>query len=97
VARAEIAHAANEDLDALIRHLSLPVDTRKRVSQALRPLAQFPLLGPPLTGRWSGFRFLLGPWRWLLLVCVYLEDEGRIVVVTMQDARSAKSTKTRGR
>jgi hypothetical protein len=40
-----------------------------------------------LAGRWDGFRFLLGPWRWLLLIYVYMEEEGRVVVVTIQDAR----------
>jgi hypothetical protein len=41
-----------------------------------------------LTGRWEGFRFVLGPWRWLILVYVYLEREDRVVVATVQDGRS---------
>jgi hypothetical protein len=97
VASVELAHAAVEDLDALIRTHSLPPDTRARVARSLRPLERFPRMGPALTGRWEGFRFLLGPWRWLLLVYVYLEDEDRVVVVTIQDARSATSATTTGR
>jgi hypothetical protein len=89
VASVELALAAVEDLDALMRAHSLPPDTRSRVARALRPLQQFPLMGPALAGRWDGFRFLLGPWRWLLLVYVYIEAEDRVVVVTIQDARSS--------
>ena len=46
-------------------------------------------MGPALSGRWEGFRFLLGPWRWMLLVYVLLEDEDRVVVVTARDGRSS--------
>jgi hypothetical protein len=93
----ELARAAVEDLDALIRTHSLPSDTRSRVARSLRALERFPRMGPALTGRWEGSRFLLGPWRWLLLVYVYLEDEDRVVVVTIQDARSATPAITAGR
>jgi hypothetical protein len=88
VARVELAEAAVEDLEGLIRTHSLPADTRARVGRSLRPLERFPLMGPALTGRWEGFRFVLGPWRWLLLVYVYIEAEHRVVVVTAQDGRS---------
>jgi plasmid stabilization system protein ParE len=91
MASVELARAAIEDLETLIRTHSLPADTRARVARSLRPLERFPLMGPGLTGRWKGFRFLLGPWRWLLLVYVYREAEDRVIVVTIQDARSAVS------
>jgi hypothetical protein len=97
VASVELARAAVEDLDALIRTHSLPPDTRVRLTRSLRPLERFPRMGPALTGRWEGFRFLLGPWRWLLLVYVYLDDEDRVVIVTIQDARSATSATPTGR
>ena len=90
MARVELALTAVEDLDVLIRTHSLPADTRARVARSLRSLQQFPNLGPALTGRrWQGFRFILGPWRWLILVYVYIEAEDRVVVVTIQDARSS--------
>jgi plasmid stabilization system protein ParE len=89
VARVELAVAALEDLDSLIRTHSLPADTRARVARSLRSLAQFPNIGPALSGRWEGFRFILGPWRWLILVYVFIEAEDRVVVVTIQDARSS--------
>ena len=93
MARVEIASAAREDLDRLISSHSLPADTRERVRRSLEHLERFPLLGPPLGGRWEGFRFLLGPWRWLILVYVYLEEDDRVVVVTMQDGRSAHAAR----
>jgi hypothetical protein len=89
VARVELSAAALEDLRALIRTHSLPADTAARVVRSLRPLERFPLLGPALTGRWDGFRFVLGPWRWMLLVYVVLESGDRVVVVTIQDARAS--------
>jgi plasmid stabilization system protein ParE len=52
-------------------------------------LRDFPRLGPELPGRWQGYRFILGPWRWLIIVYALLEGDGRVVVVTIQDARSA--------
>ncbi len=85
----ELALAAVEDLDALIRVHSLPADTRVRVRRSLRGLEQFPLMGPALTGRWQGLRFVLGPWRWLLLIYVHVEAEDRVVVVAIQDSRSS--------
>jgi hypothetical protein len=89
MARVALALAAVEDLDALIRTHSLPADTRARVARSLRGLERFPLMGPELTGRWAGMRFVLGPWRWMLLVYTVLDDGERVVVVTIQDARTA--------
>jgi hypothetical protein len=94
VARVELALAAVEDLDSLVRTHSLAADTRPCVARSLRTLERFPLMGPELSGRWEGFRFLIGPWRWLVLVYVLIEPEDRVVVVTVQDARS--STAARG-
>jgi hypothetical protein len=88
VAHVELAEAAAEDLEALIRTHSLPADTPARVARSLRSWGRLPEMGPALTGRWEGFRFVLGPWRWLLLVYVLIEAEDRVVVVTIQDGRS---------
>lgn len=87
--RVELTAAAAADLDRLIRAHSLPMDTKRRVKRSLVPLRRFPRLGPELTGRWRDFRFLLGPWRWMLIVYVFMEDDDRVVVVTIQDARSS--------
>jgi hypothetical protein len=76
VASVELAATAVEDLDALISTHSLPADTRLRVARSLRGLERFPLMGAPMDGRWAGFRFVLGPWRRLLLVYVFIELKG---------------------
>jgi plasmid stabilization system protein ParE len=93
----ELAEAALEDLHDLARTHSLPEDTGPRVARSLRVLERFPLLGPELTGRWAGLRFVLGPWRWMVLVYVVIEEEDRVVVVTVQDARSSGAVAGRGR
>jgi plasmid stabilization system protein ParE len=89
VARIELAAAAVDDLDALIVTHTLPADTRERFRDAFRPLAEFPRLGPELSGRWSGMRFVLGPWRWMLVVYEHREGEDRVVILTIQDARTS--------
>ena len=90
MARVELSVNAVEDLERLIRSHSLPEDTRQRLKRSLDALRRFPLIGPALDGRWSGFRFVLGPWRWMVVVYVFLEDEDRAVVVTIQDGRSSR-------
>src|SRR6202035_3037350 len=75
----------------------LPKNTKQRIKSAVRPLARFPRLGPELGGRWSGFRFVLGPWRWMLVVYVYFEDDDRVVIVTVQDARSSRAARSGNR
>lgn len=89
MARVELTVAAVADLDRLIRTHSLPTDTKRRVKRSLAPLRRFPRLGPALTGRWRDFRFVLGPWRWMLIVYAVIEDDDRVVVATVQDARSS--------
>jgi plasmid stabilization system protein ParE len=69
--------------------LSLPADTTDRVRRSIEPLGQFPLLGPELGGRWTSLRFILGPWRWMLIVYTYEKAADRVVVVTIQDARTS--------
>ncbi len=91
MARVELTQAALEDLERLIYTHSLPAATKERVKRSLRPLEDFPYIGAPLEGRWEGFRFLLGPWRWMLIVYEYFEDEKRVVVETIQDGRSSRA------
>jgi hypothetical protein len=91
VARVTLSVVAVEDLDRLILTHSLPGDTRQRVARSLRPLELFPRMGHALDGRWSRFRFVLGPWRWLLVVYAYDEQRDEVLVVTLQDARSSSA------
>jgi len=89
VALVVVTPAAAEDLDRLILTHSLPADTIERVRRSLQPLADYPLLGAPLEGRWRRFRFILGPWRWLIVVYVFDEARDRVSIVTTQDGRSS--------
>lgn len=91
MAKVELAAAAVADLDRLISTHSLPADTKRRVKSSLNPLRRFPRFGPELTGRWRDFRFLLGPWRWMLIVYVVIGDDDHVVVVTIHDARSSSA------
>ena len=91
-----VTPAALEDLERLIRTHSLAAHTRDRVRRSLRPLARFPRLGAELGGRWQGFRFVLGPWRWMIVVYVVDEAADLVAVVTIQDGRTS-SAATSGR
>lgn len=86
----ELARTAAEDLDRLIVTHSLPADTRQRVRVTLAPLVEFPRLGPELSGRWKGMRFVLGPWRWMIMAYTHDEPSDRVVVVSIHDARSSR-------
>lgn len=89
MARVIVTESARADLRSMILTHSLPPPTTDRVRAALAALAEFPQLGPVLEGRWNGFRFVLGPWPWMLLVYVWDEKADVVSVVTIQDARSA--------
>lgn len=86
-----VAPAANDDLNRLIVALHLPRDTRARVKAKLSQLAHFPRRGAELEGRWEGFRFVLGPWPWMLIVYSFDEEADQVSVITVQDARSARA------
>lgn len=89
-----VTPTARRNLDVLIETLSLPSSTRQRVKASLKPLRRFPLLGGALDGRWAGFRFILGPWRWMIVVYFYDEAVDQVAIVTIRDARSARSPRS---
>lgn len=89
-----VSPRAQRNLQRLIETHSLPASTSARLQRAIEPLAQFPQLGASLTGRWSGYRFILGPWRWMIVVYEYDEVEDRVGIVTVQDGRAARSPTT---
>jgi hypothetical protein len=94
VATVVIAEPAVAQLDELNRRLDLPGTTRARVKSSLEGLATFPLLGRALAGRWQGFRFVLGPWPWMLLIYEFDEVGNQVGIVTIQDSRSAQAATT---
>jgi hypothetical protein len=88
VAEIRLSVAAIEQLERMILTHSLPSDSKDRVKRSLRLVEQFPYAGRELDGRWRPIRFILGPWRWLLILYVYDELEDVVQVLTIQDARS---------
>jgi plasmid stabilization system protein ParE len=91
VARVELSLTAIDRLDRMIVTHSLPADTRPRVQRSLRKLERFPSIGRQLDERWGDLRFIVGPWRWLVIVYAHDEREDVVRVLTIQDARSSTS------
>ena len=86
-----VVPTAAADLTRLIATHSLPADTIARFKRSVATLASFPLLGAQLPGRWRDYRFVLGPWRWMLVVYVYDETLDRVAIVTIQDSRASQA------
>ena len=91
MARVVVTDAAARSLASLIDSHSLPTDTAERIRRSLRPLERFPRLGPVVHPATPELRFLLGPWRWLVVVYAYREADDLVAVVAFEDGRSARS------
>jgi plasmid stabilization system protein ParE len=90
VPRVLVAPSARDTLERLIRTHSLPADTNPRVIRSLRRLERFPNLGRLIEeGRWSGYRFILGPWRWLIVLYQDEEESKTVMIVSFEDGRSS--------
>ncbi|MGH3158050.1 MAG: type II toxin-antitoxin system RelE family toxin [Streptosporangiaceae bacterium] len=68
---------------------SLPLDTRDRVRRTLAILADFPRIGQQFEGKWHPLRFILGPWRWMLILYSYEEADDVVLVIASQDGQSS--------
>ena len=95
MSRVLVAPEAVADLARLVKTHSLPADTPSRVRRSIEPLTQLPLLGASLEGRWRDFRFVLGPWRWILIVYGY-DDQANLAIVTIQDGRTSTAAMSSG-
>lgn len=90
-----VSPEAADALAQLILTHSLPADTKERVKRSIVPLAEFPRLGRELHGGgYDGLRFLLGPWRWLVVVYAYEADSDVVSVLMLEDARSSTAVTT---
>ena len=90
MARVVVAPTARDSLERLILTHSLPPTTKTRVTRSLHRLGRFPLLGRAIEeGRWSGYRFILGPWRWLVILYKYEEQSDTVMVASFEDGRSS--------
>ncbi len=95
MARVEFTRAAVEGTSRLRVTHSLPPDPGERIKASLLALEQFPRLGTALEGtEWEGLRFVLGPWRWMVIVYAIFDDGERVVIVTVQDGRSSHAAAT---
>ena len=90
-----MTEAAARALAELIDSHSLPADTPGRIRRALAPLTQFPHFGPALDPATPELRFMLGPWRWLVIVYTYRERDDLVAVLAFEDGRSARSATAR--
>jgi plasmid stabilization system protein ParE len=98
MARVVIAPSARDDLERLINTHSLPTDTTARVKRSLERLEQFPRLGRAIEhGRWAGYRFILGPWRWLIILYKYDDQRDMVMVALIEDGRTATASRTSAR
>jgi len=86
-----VTRRATTELDRLIRTHSLPESTRTRVREAIRPLGSYPLLGVQAGPAERGARYILGPWRWMLIVYWFDADIDRVDVLSIEDARRGDS------
>ena len=92
MAQVLVAPSARDGLERLIKTHSLPPTTVTRVKRSLNRLGRFPLLGRAIEeGRWSGYRFILGPWRWLVILHRYDEGTDTVMVASFEDGRSSNA------
>ena len=83
-----VSPRARRNLDRLVETHTLPAATIEPFVASIEPLGVFPLLGAQLGGRWAGCRFVLGPWRWMVIVYEFRQHEDVVGIVTVQDART---------
>jgi plasmid stabilization system protein ParE len=96
--RVVIAPSARDDLERLIATHSLPPDTTSRVKRSLERLERFPRLGRAIEqGRWTGYRFILGSWRWLIILYRYDEQRDLVMVALVEDGRTSTAIRTSAR
>lgn len=84
--------AAARDLRELIHSQALPESTIERVKRVLSPLAEFPELGAMLGGELAPRRFVLGPWRWMIVVYRFYPDRDLFAVLAIIDGRTSTSS-----
>lgn len=91
MARVVVTRAAARDLRDLMRTHRLPANTIERVKRSIRPLADIPELGAELGGPFAPRRFLLGPWRWMILIYRLYPERDLVAILAMVDGRTSTS------
>lgn len=88
MARVVVSGDAQRDL---IRTRSLPADTNRRLRASLLPLRTFPQLGAALKRPFESRRFILGPWRRMIIVYRHYPERDLVAVVAIVDGRTSSS------
>lgn len=83
-----VTEEARRNLEELIEVLDLPDDTRPRVRDCLRTLIVAPESGRGLLPPFAPARWVIGPWRWMILVYLYDDATDVATVIAIQDGRS---------
>jgi plasmid stabilization system protein ParE len=91
MARVVVTESAVSDLRELIRSHQLPGNTIDRVRRSLRPLSEFPELGATLGGKLAPRRFVLGPWRWMIVVYRFYPERDLVAILAFVDGRTSSS------
>jgi plasmid stabilization system protein ParE len=89
--RVVVTDAAVRDLRELLDSHRLPENTVERVRRSLASLAEFPQLGAELGPPFAPRRFVLGPWRWMIIVYRFYPDRDLVAVLAIVDARTSTS------
>lgn len=91
MARVRLTENAAAELRDLIVSHALPPDTAARFARSVQPLEDFPELGAELGGTYREQRFILGPWRWMVIVYQYYEADDLVAVLAIADGRTSTS------
>ena len=91
MARVVVTQSAARDLRDLVRTHRLPENTIERVKRSIRPLADFPELGAELGGTFAPRRFLLGPWRWMIVIYMFYPERDLVAILAIADGRTSTS------
>ena len=89
--RVVVMPTARDELDHLIETHSLPADAWRRVGRSIELLARFPRVGKKLKRPGRDVRYVIGPWRWMVVVYSYDELNNVVSVITIEDGRSRQS------
>ena len=74
----------------MVELYGLPGNTRRRVAGCVEHLIHYPDSGALLPGRWEGYRFVLGPWTWMLIIYEVIDDD-LVAVVAFEDSRTGSA------
>lgn len=86
-----VSPEASDALNRLMRAYNLPADTNDRFKRSVDPLGRFPLMGRALERELEGKRFVLGPWRWMVIVYRYKEETDEVLILTVEDGRTSQA------